>query len=267
MKKIYFAIVIIIGVLILGTGLIDAQTVFNQPGTPTKINIVKHMCPANIQSQADFDALGSFFNKVNVCPTITYPGNVPTSGARTGNQYFFAFTIVARNTANQIVNYTQPDFFNPNSFCQNVTTTGMTTTNYCLDTSGYLFTNIPSGGVSIYESRPVAGTRLGAIEFTPTTVRDNNDRDTLLNISNGIINLNTLLDRDNDITIHAFDFIGTTGFGIGSPAGVMPINQPAVGVGTTPQYTREQTIIRISMLISVIQELINLMVREGITQI
>src|SRR3712207_240378 len=57
-------------------------------GNTGTVNIMKHLCPENIQSEADFDALGGFLEKVLACPVVTRVGDQGTGAANAGQQDF-----------------------------------------------------------------------------------------------------------------------------------------------------------------------------------
>lgn len=171
---------------------------------PGSVLIVKHICPAEIQSQEDFDALGDFITKVQTCPVITLPGNAGPDGAVNGNDpenpLSFDFAVAFGETTAGIDSAT----FMPEQLCEADLgdINGDPNDNLCLDTSQYAYEEVSQGPVTVTEVTPPDGYEFGALEFTP----DSGDEATLLETvaEEGRIELDTT--GDDSVTLHVYNF-------------------------------------------------------------
>lgn len=138
------------------------------PAATTTVMIMKHACPAAIQSEADFDALGSFLNKVLTCPVITLPGDTGPAGAVDAGELPFDFTLTATNGVSTLADAT----FMPAKLCEtdlnmDVNGDGQVSADTCVEVSHYALSDVAEGTVTIDETTPPAGHRPGSLEFSP----------------------------------------------------------------------------------------------------
>ncbi len=183
-------------------------------GPTGMVMVMKHVCPDEIQSQADFDALGGFLAKVLTCPVITLPGDEGPAGALDADDDFFDQFVAGGTTS---FNFSvdadggTQDFddatFIPAKVCEtdvnaDANGDGMITADVCVEISHYGFEGVAQGDVTITESSPPAGFRFGAIEFTP----DSGDEATLVDLDAdaGRISLDT--SGDADVMVHVYNF-------------------------------------------------------------
>jgi hypothetical protein len=175
-------------------------------GTTGTIKVMKHVCPENIQSEADFDALGGFLEKVLACPVITREGDTGT-GAANGGQINFDF--VVRDSADKRQRIGQADFMAA-KLCEtdlnaDADGDGNLEGDVCVDVSHYVYNNVALGDVRVQERTPPAGYRFGSLEFTPNS----GDEASLISVRNGQIRLNTA--NDQDVMVHVYNFKGQAG--------------------------------------------------------
>jgi hypothetical protein len=138
------------------------------PAATTTVMIMKHACPDTIQSQADFDALGGFLNKVLTCPVITLPGDTGPAGAADAGELDFDFTVTAAGGVSHLADAT----FMPAKLCEtdlalDVNGDGMVSADTCVEVSHYALAGVAEGTVTVDETTPPAGHRPGALEFSP----------------------------------------------------------------------------------------------------
>jgi hypothetical protein len=171
---------------------------------PGSVLITKHICPAEIQSQEEFDALGDFITKAQTCPVITLPGNAGPDGAVNGNDQEsplgFDFQVTFGETAVNIDSAT----FVPEQLCEADLgdINGDPNDNLCLDTSHYAYEGVSQGPVTITEVTPPDGYAFGALEFGP----DSGDEATLVETvpAEGRIELDTT--GDDSVVLHVYNF-------------------------------------------------------------
>ena len=178
------------------------------------VSVMKHVCPSNIKSKADFDALGSFLKKVLTCPVITREGDQGTGAANAG-QANFDFSVAAGGMTQRISSAK----FMPAKLCEtdvnaDANGNGKIEADVCVDVSHYVYSGVPQGSVRITEIMPPAGHRFGSIEFTPNS----GDEKSLVSFGGGVIRLNTA--NDNDVMVHVYNF----------KTGPMPSQMPDTGV-------------------------------------
>ncbi len=183
------------------------------------VSVMKHVCPATIKSEADFDALGGFLQKVLACPVITREGDQGTGAANAG-QSNLDFSVAGGGMSHGISSAK----FMPAKLCETDLKTdangnGKIEADVCVDVSHYVYSGVPQGNVRITETMPPAGHRFGSIEFTPNS----GDEKSLVGFGGGVIRLNTA--NDNDVMVHVYNF----------KTGSMPSVMPETGAvnGTT----------------------------------
>ena len=175
---------------------------------PVVITVMKHVCPASIQTQAQFDALGSFIDKVLACPVITVPGDVGPAGAIDAGEKSFVFTV----TDPDGVVHSMADgdaAFVPAQLCEATIgdVDGNPDNNVCVETSHYMWSGLKEGITTITELNPPSGYRYGALEFTPQDLHPNTDAQSLISAGNGVIVLDTRLPHhQSDVMLHVYNF-------------------------------------------------------------
>src|SRR5829696_91336 len=133
------------------------------------VAVMKHVCPAEIQTQEQFDALGGFFEKVLACPVITLPGNAGPEGAINGNDpdnpLSFDFQVAFGDTVNGI----DTASFVSEQLCESEVgdLNGNQDDSVCLDTSHYAYEGVAQGAVTVTEATAPEGYRFGAAEVVP----------------------------------------------------------------------------------------------------
>lgn len=184
-----------------------------------KILITKHLCNPAIRSDADLVRLEESANNeadallktIIACPTITNPGDDSTPDAHAGGQFNFDLNVstdgrrLARGT---FVNHKVCE----NDFGIDANNDNVISSNACHDNSHYSF-NVDSGNVIITETSPPVNYRFGAVRFMPQEMNVNNDNESIVAVNNGIIRLNSSMDRDGMIMLHIYNFLAA---GIGS---------------------------------------------------
>lgn len=180
------------------------------------VSIAKHVCPTTVQSQANFDALGSFAAKLLACPVVTLPGDVGPAGAwDAGNaglvlngESAFDFTLTDENGLVRSLVNGEASFI-PAQLCEIELgdLDGDPGTNLCLETSAYQFQDVPSGETVIVELVSPDGHRWGTIEFIPQDLHPNTDALSLISVENGTVVLDTdLPNSQSDVMLHVFNF-------------------------------------------------------------
>lgn len=175
------------------------------------ISIMKHICGPEIQSQADFDRIGvgqnereSFLAKERACPVLVMPADAYTPNTRhhpDRKNFDFSFS----SASGVFATLQNNGAFTQSSSCGN----NANMKDDCHDTSYYTISNAPNGYVVVKETTAPNKTRPGALLFTPSSMMENNDSDTLLNnklASNGTIELDMRKDSDDKVMLHVFNF-------------------------------------------------------------
>ncbi len=170
------------------------------------VSVMKHVCPANIKSEADFDALGGFLQKVLTCPVITREGDQGTGAANAG-QTNFDFSVAGGGMSHGISSAK----FMPAKLCESDLNTdvdgdGQKSSSTCVDISHYVYSGVSTGHTTIKETMAPQGHMFGSIEFTPSALDGNNDADTLERFGNSVIELNTSRDKDGTTMVHVYNF-------------------------------------------------------------
>lgn len=183
------------------------------------VKIMKHVCPDEVQSVEQFNALGGFLEKVLACPVITLPGDSGPDGALDADDDFFDqfvaggtidfnFTVAAGNGSWGLGDAT----FQPAQLCEtdlgaDANGDGTISPDVCLEVSHYMVGGVAQGNVTVTESTPPSGFRFGALEFTPGS----GDDAALVGVDNaaGVINLDT--SGDADVMLHVYNFANLEG--------------------------------------------------------
>lgn len=253
----------------------DMTASSSTPARPDKIEIdvMTHLCNANIKNESDFqalsngkDVLGAFGNQVLNCPATVLPANAPVAGTVAAPQTPFDYTVSGENNSPQMLK--DSDFF-AEKVCESdinkdVNADGTVSSSTCLDTSEYHFNNLSAGHgkVDVTATTLPQGYHFGTLRFTPPIVDQNNDEQSLLGIDHaqGRIQLDTTNDADKVITLHVYDFVNNDnpqGFVNGMPLpgsgmGSSTMSTSTMGTGTT---TTSSLISRIQALSQQIQDL------------
>lgn len=179
--------------------------------TPTgDVAIMKHICPANIQTQEDFDAIGDFAAKLKACPVITLPGDAGPDGSINGNDELnplsFDFQIDYDDPVDGLVSKTiDAAAFQAAQTCESdlgVDLNGNPGDDLCFDTSHYVFSGVVQGFVTVSEITPPEGYLFGALEFSP----DSGEDVALINVTpeDAYIELDTT--DLATVTLHVYNF-------------------------------------------------------------
>lgn len=190
------------------------STIVDQNATTLgNVRIMKHLCPQDIQSVDDLgeiedaagdDPVARFVATERACPVVVNPGDEPTPGAISGGNLDFSFSV--RGSDNEVMDSDDAEFEQVQVCQNNVTDSNQTNTSpLCHDTSYYAFDDVMKGMVEITEA-PAAGTRLGWVKFTPPQLNGNNDRASFVSMNNSMIRLNTLMDSDDEVMLHVYNF-------------------------------------------------------------
>jgi hypothetical protein len=166
-----------------------------------KVMVMKHTCPEEIQSEADFDALGGFLQKVLACPVITLEGDEGTGAANAG-QANFDFEVMGSDGTMQAIEDAE---FMAAKLCEtdlnaDADGDGNLEADVCVDVSHYMYENVARGDVMVTETMAPAGHHFGSIEFTP----DSGDEATLVSFGDGVIELDT--SNDDSVMVHVYNF-------------------------------------------------------------
>ncbi|MDQ3880440.1 MAG: CHRD domain-containing protein [Chloroflexota bacterium] len=185
-----------------------------------QVMVMKHLCDASIQTSADFaaveareqtnpttpdSAFGSTAETVLACPTIVLPGEPQTIGAVAGGEHAFEFML--EDTSGTQTLSTDASFSGEAALCEtdvayDADRDGILEADVCLDISHHIFDAL-EGAVEVTETSPPAGTRFGALRFTPGS----GDDATLLSANAGVIQLDTTADDDTSVMLHVYDFV------------------------------------------------------------
>jgi hypothetical protein len=209
-----------------------------QPGEGEQgaVMIMKHVCPDEIQTAEQFDALGGFLDKVLACPVITLPGDVGPDGALDADDDFFDQFVEGGSTdfnftaaaSNGTWDLTGADFM-PAQVCEadvnaDADGDGEISADVCIEVSHYAVDGVAEGNVTVTEAMPPSGFRFGDIEFTPNS----GDDATLVSIDPGagVVALDTTLDDattgvgeagPRSVMIHVYNFANLEGTQGGQP--------------------------------------------------
>jgi hypothetical protein len=219
------------------------------------VMIMKHVCPASVQSEADFDALGGFLAKVLTCPVVTLPGDVGPAGALDADDDFFDvfvaggearfdFSVQAGNGSWHLSDAT----FLPAKVCEtdvnaDANGDGVISADVCIEVSHYALDGVAEGSVTITETAAPSGFRFGSIEFTPMS----GDDATLVSVdaASGTIVLDTTADDGTTgaaeagphvVMVHVYNFANATApsqsptGGVEAATGTPSITPPATDV-------------------------------------
>jgi hypothetical protein len=191
------------------------------PEEEVEISIMKHLC-TDVTSVEDFEAIEAaaadetpdnafapLVATVLACPTIVLTGDIPTEGAISGGAVDFEFSIVDASGTQLL---SEDGVFMQGALCESdvdldADGDGTIEEDVCLDVSHYSF-EVVDGVVVITETDAPDGHRFGTIRFTPGS----DDADTLVGtIANveatGVITIDTTLDEDDSVMIHAYNFV------------------------------------------------------------
>jgi hypothetical protein len=185
------------------------------------VAVMLHVCPEDIRSVEDFDALGGFLQKVLTCPVVTRTGDEGPKGSVSAANQNFSFAIDAPDGSSQTIADAR---FMQGKLCEtdldtDVDEDGAKSKDTCVDISHYVYSGIPKGELRITESAPPDGFVFGAIEFSPAALGGGNDADTLVSARDGVIELDTARDEDATTMLHVYNFRATSMHGGGHSGG------------------------------------------------
>lgn len=204
-------------------------------GAPTgMVMVMKHLCDASIQSEADFMAvearaasnpttpmgvpsLGATAETVLACPVIVETGDTQTPGAVGAGSAAFDFTVTDSTTATQTLTvdstfsgdngFTTPveDFACESNIKYDADRDGSIEASVCLDFSNYAFDGVVEGETTVVETAAPAGARFGTVRLTPPELSD----DAVIGLgftSDGTITFDSSLDEDAMVMLHVYNF-------------------------------------------------------------
>lgn len=201
--KISISIIAVVTLALVATAPIRAadRSYDGTDGSTGMVMVMKHACPDNIQSEADFDALGGFLQKVLTCPVITRVGDEGTGAANAG-QVDFNFSVMGSDGTTHSI---EDASFMAAKLCESDLNAdadgdGNIEDDVCVDVSHYVYDDVAMGDVSVTETMPPAGHRFGSIEFTPNS----GDEATLVRFGDGVVELDT--SNDDSVMLHVYNF-------------------------------------------------------------
>ncbi len=185
------------------------------------VAVMLHVCPENIRSVEDFDALGGFLQKVLTCPVVTRTGDEGAKGSVSAANQNFSFTLDAPDGSSQTITDAR---FMQGKLCEtdldtDVDGDGTKSKDTCVDISHYVYSGMPKGDLRITETAPPDGFMFGAVEFSPAALGGGNDADTLISARDGVIELDTAKDEDATTMLHVYNFRATAMHGGGHTGG------------------------------------------------
>ena len=227
-------LVTIIGAgMLLGLAIMPvAGAASDQPGT---VVVMKHLCNADIQSEADFVAvenagaggqaggegtLPGLVATVLACPTIVTTADAPTDGAIASDPADFDFSVT--DSAGASYTLSADGEFMAAALCESdidldADGSGTIDEDVCLDVSMYGFTPVAEGAVTVTETTAPGDSRFGTVRFTPASTDE-------MTLTGGMVNplqLDTTLDetvaepplplpeyQDNVTVLHVYNFVG-----------------------------------------------------------
>lgn len=187
----------------------ELNETINQSQAENTITITKHICRQDVQSQAQFDALGSFASKLLACPTVVLAGDEPSANSISGGEAEFDFIVEGNDGNRQSINgssFLQRKICEANA-SQDFNNDSDISNETCIDTSGYSYANVERGNIAVIEDMLPEGTRFGSVEFVPETLIANDDAGSLVSVGGGAVQLNTSRDADNNVMVHLFNFL------------------------------------------------------------
>lgn len=207
------------GLMAVGFSL-AAAAAWPGPATTTSvpelgtIMLMQHVCPSpDVKSESDLAAieqaggggLVGAVRRMTACPTVSLHGDDPSDGLA-GPPATFDFRIRGGLHAQTLRDAT----YERAKLCEldlalDISGDGRWTDDACLDSSHYVFEDVPIGRVSIQQTVPPPGTRFGALRFTPFQLDRNNDRDALVSVADGRIELDTRTDHDPVLMLHVYN--------------------------------------------------------------
>src|SRR5688572_5081511 len=146
-----------------GLALAFSAPVAADAGEAIDIMVMKHACGADIQSEADFEAVEAkgegnpifaLAQTVLACPAIANPGDAQSEGAVAGTPAEFSFTVT--DSAGTTVSSADAEFA-PAKLCEadiqlDANGDGTIAADVCLDISHYMFTGLVSGELTVEET-------------------------------------------------------------------------------------------------------------------
>jgi len=203
------------------------------------VMVMKHLCDASIQSEADFEeveersldneltpmgvpSLGSTAETVAACPTIVQPGDSQTPGSVASGSRTFDFTVEDSEGTTQVLTEDTTfsgddgfetelvDFACEDTIEYDVNGDGDIDDDVCLDFSSYSFGNVVEGEVTVDEIEAPPSARFGTVRLSPPSVTDDAAID-LEFTSDGVMTFDSSLDDDEMVTLHVYNFVNVAG--------------------------------------------------------
>lgn len=202
-------------------------------GDDQMIMVMKHACSADIQSEADFEAVelagegatnpvAALVNTVLACPTVVNPGDSTSDGIKADAA---GFTFTVESSAGEATPAADTTAL---KLCESdleldANGDGNISDDVCLDVSHRAHTGVSGGPVTVTETDAPDGFRFGTLRLTPTEIDGNNDAASLVAFADGVIELDTTDDEDGMVMLHVYNF-----------ADDMPDSSTALGTDSQP---------------------------------
>jgi len=244
-------------------GEIRGQLAAVAEATPTsgEVMIMKHLCDASIQSEADFMAVeersldnpttpmdvpsrGSTAETVLACPVIVQPGDGQTPGTIASGSHSFDFTVEDSEGTTQVLT-ADTTFTGDNGFDTEVEDFACESTieydadrdgtiedDVCLDFSAYAFGNVVEGQVTVDETEAPPGTRFGTVRLSPPELAPDEDAIGLEFNSDGVMTFDSSADDDQMVTLHVYNFVNVAAATATPAASELP-DAAIDGIGAT----------------------------------
>ena len=228
------------------------------------VMVMKHLCDASIQSEADFQAvearaqtnpttpmgvpsLGSTAETVLACPVVVQPGDGQTPGAVGAGSREFDFNVTdsAGTTQGLTADSTfsgdngfgtaVEDFACESHIAYDADRDGTIEDTVCLDFSSYSFMEVVEGETTVTELAAPSGTRFGTVRLTPAELSD----DAAIGLSftaDGVMTFDSSADEDAMVMLHVYNFV--TAAAPASPAPTPLVSMmPDTSVESVPGQT------------------------------
>ncbi len=201
------------------------------------VMVMKHLCDASIQTEAQFQAVearaatnpttpqgvpsfGATTETVLACPVIVQPGDTQTPTTIGAGSRTFDFTAQATGGALQTLStgttfsgdngFATPieDFACESNLAYDADRDGSIETDVCLDFSSYAFANVLEGPVTVRETAAPPGARFGTVRLTPAPLSDDASVGLTFTPQDpaGVITFNSASDADAMVMLHVYNF-------------------------------------------------------------
>lgn len=222
-KIFHYALIASVATTILALGMFTS--VARAEAEEVTINVMNHICNEDIQSLEDFENVDGpddndstqFHDKVLACPTVVLEDDEYAEGAiHHEDKHEFNFEVEGDDGEEMDIEDAE---YVQMKLCESdvdfdVNGDEEISEDVCLGTSLYQYTDVEGGEVSVTEVETPDDTRPGALEFTPDSIAQNDDADTLVEDFGEVFgegDHTVMLETDEDdaddvITLHIYNF-------------------------------------------------------------